>query len=171
MILVGVRGAGKSAAGRMLAGRLEAGFLDLDAEIEKRAGTSIAAIFENEGEDAFRALETEVLAGLTLEESVLATGGGVVLSQDNRERLRELGLVVWLQVSPEGATERCQGDGRRPPLTGLPPLEEAREVARRREPFYREVSHRTVSTDHRPVQEVCDELEQLWRAASRDDLR
>jgi shikimate kinase len=106
-----------------------------------------------------------------LERTILATGGGAVLRETNRENLKRLGTVVWLRVTPEEAVRRMKPTDRRPALTGLPPLEEARLLADRLHTMYEQVADHVVQTDGRSPQEVCDELEQLWHAASGDDLR
>jgi shikimate kinase len=172
LVLVGVRGSGKSAVGAELARRLGWRFVDLDVEIEARAGRSIIEIFASAGEGEFRRLETETLAGLgDLEQIVLATGGGVVVSEANRELLPVLGKIVWLRVSPEVALERIGDSRSRPALTDLPPIEEAREVARSRRAWYEQVADGAIDTDSLTLAEVCNELEQLWRALARDDVR
>jgi len=163
LVLIGVRGAGKSAVGAALAGRLKLDFVDLDVEIERLAKKSIASIFRSDGEAAFRELETRALAAQKGRKgSVLATGGGVVLSKANREVLKSLGTVIWLTVDPANSLERMTCSPDRPPLTKLSPLAEAQEIADRRRSHYQEVADRTVDTDGRSVEEVCDELEQLW---------
>jgi len=165
LILIGVRGAGKSAVGAALAGRLRLDFVDLDSEIERRAGRSIVAIFEEDGEAAFRELESKTLLGLkNRRDCVLATGGGVVLSGANRQVLRSMGKVIWLQVDPANSVSRLSASHWRPPLTRLSPLDEARSIADQRRRFYQEASDQAVATDGRSVEEVCDELEQLWHA-------
>jgi shikimate kinase len=172
LVLVGVRGAGKSAVGAELARRLGLSFVDLDAEIAAAAGEPVSAIFAQSGEEGFRRLESEALERLRrIDRTVLATGGGAVIDERNRAILRELGRVVWLRVSPEIAVERTSASVARPALTELPPLEEAREVAQTRSAWYEEVADAAIDTDSAALVEVCDELEQLWRAAARDDVR
>ena len=172
LVLIGVRGSGKSAVGTELARRLGWRFVDLDLEIEGRVGRSIGEIFEAAGEDEFRRLETETLAGLgDLDQVVLATGGGVVVTETNRGLMPSIGKVVWLRASPEVALARTGDSRSRPALTDLPPLEEAREVARSRRAWYEQVADEAIDTDSLTLAEVCDELEQLWRALARDDVR
>jgi len=172
LVLVGVRGSGKSAAGAELARRLGLAFVDLDRAIEEAAGEPVAAIFARLGEAGFRSLESAALAGLRgVDRTVLATGGGAVIDERNRRILRDLGTVVWLRVSPESAVARTVGSRGRPALTGLSPEDEAREVARSRRAWYEEVADEVIDTDPLGLSEVCDELEQLWLLAARDDVR
>ena len=112
LALVGYRGTGKSTVGRILAERLDRPFLDADLEIEARAGRSIAAIFADEGEPVFRDWEERTLAELIDEfpTAVLATGGGVVLREANRRRLRDFGFVVWLQGRAGALARRLAAD-------------------------------------------------------------
>ncbi|MBW2278807.1 MAG: shikimate kinase [Deltaproteobacteria bacterium] len=172
LVLIGARGSGKSAVGVELAQRLDYEFVDLDRAVEAAAGKSVAEIFASTSEAEFRRLETIALAGLSdRQETVVATGGGAVIAAQNRKILRELGKVFWLKVSPEVAVARTAGSNSRPALTELEPLEEAREVARSRRACYEEVADEMIDTDSLALLEVCDELEQLWRAAARDDVR
>src|SRR2546421_373945 len=98
IVLIGYRGTGKSTARRLLAARLGWHFLDADAELEARAGRTIADVFRAEGEPGFRDRESAVLAELVLvPDHVIATGGGVVLRPGNRELLKAAGFVAWLQ--------------------------------------------------------------------------
>jgi len=172
LVLIGVRGAGKSAVGKRLARRLGVDFVDLDALIETREGEAIADILPRLGEPAFRKLEAEALGSVRSHDGlVLATGGGVVLREESRHALRRLGQSVWMRVTPEEACRRLEGSSDRPPLTKLPPLEEARHILGLRAALYEEVADRVVETDGRTPEEVCDELEQLWHDLQGDDLR
>ncbi len=116
LVLIGYRGSGKSTVGKIIADRLGRPFVDTDLEIETRSGRSIAAMFAEEGELSFRAWEERTLAELAGEfpEAVLATGGGVVLYERNRRRLRDFGFVAWLQASPEELARRLGTDPRSP---------------------------------------------------------
>ena len=148
LYLVGYRGTGKRTVGRLIAGALGWPSIDLDERIEARAGTSIAEIFAAEGEEGFRnresaALEAAVTMGAMGVESVIATGGGIVLREANRRLLKATGTVVWLQASAETIWARIRGDagtgGRRPDLpTGG--FAEIVELVAARERFYREVA-------------------------------
>ena len=102
-------GSGKSTIGRQLAKKLERVFFDSDKEIEDKTGVNIALIFEIEGEDGLRARETKMLAELVEHrESIIATGGGIVLAEENRKLLSEHGVVVYLRSSAEKLFERTK---------------------------------------------------------------
>ena len=109
LALIGFMGAGKTSAGEVLAARLGWSFLDADREIERETGRTIAAIFEEDGEPAFRSLEERVVGRLLKEpNAVLALGGGSILSPVTRERLREASFTVLLDVSPQTAWRRIE---------------------------------------------------------------
>src|SRR5262249_41102457 len=140
--LIGYRGSGKSAVAQSLALRLSWDWVDADVEIELRAGKSIAAIFADDGEAAFRDLESAVLAKLIQrDQTVLALGGGAILREKNRELLLETASdhckIVWLRASPETLWDRIQADrttaARRPNLTAAGGVEEVRRLLTQRE--------------------------------------
>lgn len=149
LALVGYRGTGKSTIGRRVARAVGWQFADADLVVEARAGTSIPEIFAHQGEPAFRDLEAHVLAELTgLRRLVLATGGGAVLREENRRRLRAFGLVVWLTAEPATLAERLRHSyARRPALTAAGTLDEIADVLAARSPLYREVSDVAIATD------------------------
>jgi shikimate kinase len=102
LVLVGLMGSGKSTVGRQLAERLGRSFIDTDAVVADRAGRTIAEIFQTDGEAAFRHMESQIIAEVTSAGgAVIATGGGAVLSAENRALMRQDSLVVWLQA-PKG---------------------------------------------------------------------
>ena len=114
VFLTGFMGAGKSTIGRELAALFGWPFVDLDVEIETRAGTSVAEIFKARGEEAFRALEHEALTvALRHSNAVIATGGGTVTFERNRQLMRNAGTSVWLDLPFRDILDRLSPGGRR----------------------------------------------------------
>jgi shikimate kinase len=116
-------------------------------------------IFEREGEDGFRRREREAIAELTaLEPIILATGGGAVLDSDNRRLLAEHGCVVYLQASLPQQLHRVGSGRNRPLLHNVDPAVRLDQLRLEREPLYREIADHIVSTDHRRVQKVAEQI-------------
>ena len=163
-IFIGYRGTGKTTIAQKLAVRLGIPAFDSDAEIERLAGKSIADMFTQEGEPAFRDKEESVIEAILARPIplVLATGGGAILRSRTRERLRQSGRVIWLTASPETILRRITNDAAsktmRPNLTALPLQEEIVAVLEQRMPLYAETSHETIDTDVRTVDEIVDAL-------------
>lgn len=164
LALIGARGTGKTSVGRIVADRLGLPFADADRELERRAGRTIAAIFAEQGEPAFRDLEEAILGALTAQAGlVLATGGGAVLREANRRLLRRFGWVVWLTAEPDILAGRLRSDpGSRPALTAAGTLAEVAAVLAARTPLYREVADAIVETAGRTPAEVADAVLQAW---------
>lgn len=140
-------GSGKTTVGRQLARRLGLPFFDSDHAIEERLGCSIREYFAREGEAAFRELEQKVLAELAQgPHAVIATGGGAVLREANRECLRAAGPVVYLRSSPEELHRRLRHDTTRPLLQVADPLAKLRELYDQRDPLYRQAAHFHIET-------------------------
>jgi len=145
--LIGMPGSGKSSVGRQLARRLDWTFTDADAEIERQIGCTIRAYFEQHGEPAFRELEQSVLASLLLRERlVLATGGGAVVRQANRQLLASHADVVYLRSTPEELMRRLRHDMHRPLLQVSDPMRKVRELFEERDPLYRECARFVIET-------------------------
>lgn len=154
MVIVGPPGAGKTTVGRVLARRLGVGFTDVDALIVARAGRSIADIFLQDGEDAFRALERTVVAeALRTSDGVLALGGGSVLATETRERLRGH-RVVHLTVGLADGLRRTGMSTARPLLAGVNPRATFKALLDARMPLYREVATVEVDTVRRSANQV-----------------
>lgn len=135
-------GAGKTTVGRQLAKRLARPFFDSDHEIVERTGVPIPTIFEIEGEAGFRRREASTIQELTTQKGIiLATGGGVVLSPFNRERLKATGWVVYLNVPPRLLYERTRHDRGRPLLQVENPLAKLENLYEQRDPLYREAAN------------------------------
>lgn len=154
LVLVGPPGAGKTTVGRVLARRLGVGFTDVDAVIVERAGKSISDMFLEDGEDAFRALERQVVAeALTETDGVLALGGGSVLAAQTRERLRAH-RVVHLKVGVTDGLRRTGMSTARPLLAGVNPRATFKALLDARAPLYREVATVEVDTVRRSANQV-----------------
>ncbi len=169
IVLIGSRGTGKTTVAQQLALALGYDWVDADVEIELRAGKSIAAIFADGGEPAFRQLESAVLADLlTRERVVLALGGGVIVKPENRVRLTKTKPVIWLTGKPETLWPRIQGDAstaaRRPALTVHQGIEEIRHLLQVREPWYRECANHQIATDDKAPGTIVAEIVEYLRA-------
>jgi len=144
-------GSGKTTVGRRLAALLDRPFVDADQALEDRAGRTIAEIFEANGEDAFRDLETDVLTWLLAAPApgVIASGGGVVLRATNRERLGADGVtVVWLDASPAFLASRIERKAHRPLLAGDAPVRDVLDrLHAERAPLYGEVADIVVGVE------------------------
>lgn len=168
LILVGPMGAGKSCIGKRLAEHFGLRLADADREIEQRTGSSVAAIFEHEGEAGFRARESAVLAELLAGDGLLlATGGGAVLAADNRRLLRERGFVVQLLVTVEQQLERLAQDRSRPLLAGSDREQVLRTLAEQRAPLYAQVADLRFDTgaltSAEAATQLAEQLDRLWR--------
>jgi shikimate kinase len=169
--LVGYRGSGKTTVGRLLARQIGWPFLDADDLLEAQAGRTVAEVFATEGESGFRERESAVLRDVaTRRRHVIATGGGVVLRDENRRLLKATGFGVWLTGTAETCFQRFQDDpttrDRRPALTSLPGLAEVERMLREREPLYREVAHLVVATENQSPEEVVSTILSAWATSS-----
>jgi shikimate kinase len=162
IFLVGLMGAGKTSVGRALAKRLHKTFYDTDQEIERATGVKIPLIFEIESESGFRARESRMLAELAQRRNiVLATGGGAVLSEDNRRVLTQRGTIVYLRATVDDLWRRTRHDRNRPLLQVSDPREKLRELFAERDPLYREIADLTVDTGAQSVGALVHKLVQL----------
>jgi shikimate kinase len=161
IFLVGMMGAGKTTVGRLLANFLDKKFYDSDREIQKRTGVNIPLIFEIEGEAGFRKRETEMLSELVkTEDIVLATGGGAVLSAENRELLRRSGTVIYLRATIDDLWRRTRHDKNRPLLQTQDPRTKLTELYTQRDPLYRETAHIIVESGKRSARHLAQLLAQ-----------
>ena len=162
IFLVGMMGAGKTSVGRILSKRLNKVFYDSDQVVEERTGVKIPVIFEIEGESGFRHRESSVLDELTsLDDIVLATGGGAVLAPENRDRLRARGTVVYLRASVKDLLNRTRNDKNRPLLQTADPRARLIELFEARDPLYRAVAHMTIDTGSQSLAVLVSRLHQM----------
>jgi len=167
IVLMGFMGTGKSEVGRRLAQRLGRAFVDTDQLVEERAGKRIAAIFSDEGEPAFRALERAAVADAAGRSgAVIALGGGAALDPQNVRCLRDAGILVYLTARPEIILSRV-GDGAHRPLLRDDPRAAVTRLLAERGPVYAAAADVTVDTSERTAEEVVGEIQQALARSER----
>lgn len=161
IFLIGLMGAGKTTIGRQLAQSLGKQFIDSDHEIEARTGVNIPLIFELEGESGFREREAAVIDELTARDNVvLATGGGAVLREENREHLKQRGTVIYLQATVDQLLERTRKDKNRPLLQTEDPRARLSTLLQEREPLYLELADLVVTTGQGSIRSLVEAIRQ-----------
>ena len=160
IFLIGPRGAGKSTIGRTLAKELKLEFYDSDEVIEERSGADIAWIYDVEGEEGYRRREQKVIEELTQKTNiVLATGGGVIMTPENRNALAGRGTVIYLKTSLQQQFERTKRDSTKRPMLQTKDLEQRLESLRVEcEPLYEELSDMSFDTDKLTVKAVANNI-------------
>lgn len=162
IFFVGLMGAGKTTIGRLLAKHLDKTFYDTDHEIERRTGVNIPLIFEVEGEAGFRKREVAIIEELSqMQNIVLATGGGAVLLQENRDNLKKHGTVVYLRANVHELWQRTRNDKNRPLLQTENPRAKLEQLFAERDPLYTDVASIVVDTGGQPVNAIVHHLEQI----------
>ena len=157
--IVGPMGSGKSTVGKIVARSLFLNFLDSDKEIERTTGATIDWIFDLEGETGFRKRETIELEKIVqLNSHVVATGGGIILSDHNRNLLGARGIVVYLETPIKTQVERTGKDKDRPLLKSGDPETILTQLNSEREHLYKEVSDHVIQTSNKSSQEVADQI-------------
>jgi len=157
--LVGPMGSGKTTIGLRLAKKLNLEFFDNDHELEKQTGANVSLIFDLEGEEGFRKRETAMLRKLTSRKNVLvATGGGTILSPENRELLSQSGLVVYLRTSVRQQIRRLRRDKTRPLLQSGDREEKLTRLAQERNPLYEELADITFPSQNRGLEAAARSL-------------
>ncbi len=160
LILIGFMGCGKSTLGVKLSYRLRTMLTDTDELIEKKQKKTIPQIFAEDGEEAFRRLETEVLRELlcTGGTRILSTGGGLPMREENRTLLKQLGTVVYLRIRPETVWNRLKGDTTRPLLQKPDPKAEICRLLELRGPLYEAAADRIVDVDGKTYEQLLREI-------------
>ncbi len=165
LILIGFMGCGKSTVGKKLASAFDYEFLDTDEMIEEQQGKKISDIFAEEGEGAFRKMETELILQLKreAEKKVIATGGGMPMREENRKLLREVGTVVFLEAKLETIFERLKNDTARPLAAGEDRERRLRQLYEKRYPLYQTAAEVVVDTEGKSFYAIIQELEQYMK--------
>ena len=167
LVLTGFMGTGKSSIGRLAAVQLKFEFVDTDALVEAKATKTISQIFAQEGETAFREMERQVVLELSgRQQTVISTGGGLVVNLENMISLKEHALVICLCASPETIFERTRYASHRPLLRQAAPLERIRQLLAEREPFYRQADV-LINAEGRSVREVAQHVLHEFHQALR----
>jgi len=159
IFIVGPMGSGKSTVGKIISNELFLNFFDTDDEIESRTGASIDWIFDLEGEEGFRKRESSILEEMVKQNSiVLSTGGGIILSDSNREMLSSRGTVFYLSTPISVQLERTSKDKDRPLLKNGDPEEILTRLQKERKDLYESVSDHVIDTENKSSQEVASEI-------------
>ena len=166
--LIGPMGSGKTAVGRQLARRTARDFVDSDHEVERRTGVDIAYIFEKEGEQGFRDRECEVIENLSRRDGlVVATGGGAVLSAQNRARLSDTGIVIHLDTTVEEQLRRTGRSSHRPLLQTEDPRATLEALRSKRQPLYEAIADYTFDTTGKRVRTVATTIARTLERAGK----
>ncbi|MBI5700703.1 shikimate kinase [Candidatus Saganbacteria bacterium] len=159
IILIGFMGVGKSEVGKRAASRLGYNFLDTDELIEKIEGRKISEMFEKEGEKYFRDLETESLKTLVdFDDFVLATGGGIILREENVKLLHEIGKVILLTAATDTILSRIGSMKNRPLLEDGEKAQKIKEILQKRDPIYNSSADHKIDTTKKDVDSVAEEI-------------
>lgn len=156
IILTGFMGCGKSTVGIRLSYRLKMPYLDTDKIIEKEQNKTIREIFETEGEAYFRRLEKECIEKLiqTTQNTIISVGGGLIVQPGLGELVKQLGTVIYLELSPEGIFKRLENDTTRPLLAGKDPLSHIKKLLKERKPIYETYADMIISVENRNFEEI-----------------
>jgi shikimate kinase len=162
IFFVGLMGSGKTTIGKLLAKKLNKTFYDTDLEIEKKLGVKVSVIFELEGEEGFRKRESQMIDELSKKENIiLATGGGAVLSEENRALLKARGQVIYLNAKPHNLARRMTHDKDRPLLQQGDMVATLNRLHKERHPLYLSVASFVVDTGQQKTQTVLNKIESL----------
>jgi len=165
--LIGMMGSGKTVTGKALAVLLNYVFVDLDAEIQTKDGRSISEIFAGSGEPFFRDVESTALENFSKKDGqVIATGGGIVLREENVRRMKTTGKVVLLEAPAESLWQRVRYSKDRPLLNKPDPLGTLRQILGNRKSLYEKACHFSVLTDGKIAEDVANEIRGILRSGT-----
>ena len=159
IFLVGLMGSGKTTIGKLIAKKLRYKFIDTDLLMEEKTGVKVPLIFEYEGEEGFRKRETKILSEvLRLDNIVLATGGGIVLSDNNRQQLKERGNVIYLNAEINELAKRLSNDKTRPLLQNTDIKEKLKELMGHRSFLYESIADSIIQTKNKRAPDIANEI-------------
>ena len=160
IILIGYMGCGKTTLGKKLSYRERIALLDTDKRIEQKQKKTINEIFDEDGEPAFRQMETECLKEFLdySDRYVISVGGGLPMKEENRALMKQLGTVIYLKAEPDTIYERLKNDTTRPLLRGDNPQEKIRTMIEMRNPYYEEAADVIVSVDRKSFEDIIQEI-------------
>ncbi|TKI06486.1 shikimate kinase AroL [Martelella alba] len=164
LILVGPRASGKTTVGKRLAARLRLEFIDTDDWVQEKTCKTIAQIVNDDGWNTFRTIESQVLHEVARPDRVIATGGGMVLSQDNCRHMKNKGLVFYLMTSAATVIARLHANpavSQRPSLTGLSITDEITGIIASRDPLYRQAAHYVIDANN-DKEQVAQDIHTLY---------
>jgi len=157
--LIGLMGSGKTTLGKILSKKLDKHFYDSDQVIEEKLGVNVPMIFEYEGEAGFREREKDILKELVSKKNiVLATGGGIILSESNRDLLAKNGIVIYLKSIQKDLVLRMKNDKTRPLLKNGNVELIIKKLCQEREPLYEQIADFEITTKNKRIHEVVNEI-------------
>lgn len=164
IFLIGMPGSGKSTVGKALAQVLNWDFFDTDTQIRAKTGVDIPTIFELEGEQGFRRREAEVISQMAeIKHAVIATGGGSILAQENRDCMSACGMVVYLTTPMTTLLRRVKQDKSRPLLATGAIEKNLAQMFERRAPLYKAICNMEVATGNRPARQIALDIQKgIW---------
>jgi shikimate kinase len=158
-------GTGKTAVSKQLATQLKRQRLCIDDMIEWKVGKPIARIFEEDGEEFFRKVESDIAVAISKDKNVIIdAGGGVVINEVNVKRLKEHSVVICLTAQPEAILERTKGYRHRPLLNSENPLDSIQRLLAERQEYYKRADY-TIDTSDISIEEVCDKVLKIMEEA------
>ena len=159
IFLVGLMGSGKTTIGKLIAKKLRYKFIDTDLLMEEKTGVKVPLIFEYEGEEGFRKREAKILSEVVrLDNIVLATGGGIVLSENNRQQLKERGNVIYLNAEINELAKRLSNDKTRPLLQNTDIKEKLKELMGHRSFLYESIADSIIQTKNKRAPDIANEI-------------
>jgi shikimate kinase len=162
IVIVGSMGSGKTSIGKMLAKNNNLSFLDTDHEIIRSCGYSIPDIFKEFGEEHFRGLETEQLRKMNaIENHVISTGGGIVLRNDNEKLMKDLGIIIFLDININSQIDRVKNRKNRPLLNNKNLKDNLLSLKKIRDPMYKNISNYIIDVSGKERDQVINEIQKI----------